>query len=106
MKHTDLPINCAAIRLFINNEGVVEGEVAWRCADNLDQENVDALVESVHGLLALATSQFDQVRAAGRMFQAGQSAGSDEYMTFTPDPQEDEAVSDKVVSFNPSKRKQ
>lgn len=105
MKHTDLPINCAAIRLFINNEGVVEGELAWRCADSLEQENVDALVESIHGLLALVTSQFDQVRAAGRMFQAGQSVGSNEYMTFTPDSQEEEAVSDKVVSFNPSKRK-
>ena len=105
MKHTDLPINSAAIRLFINNEGQLEGELAWRCADNLDQEYVDVLVECIHGLLAEVTANTEQVRAAGRMFQAGQSAVSAEYMTFTPDTQEESADSDKVVSFNPSKRR-
>jgi hypothetical protein len=106
MKHTDLPVNSASIRLYINHEGQVDGELAWNCSDKLDEQYVDALVESIHGLLALVTTQFDTVRMAGKTFMAGQQTASDSddgEITFTPDFEEE--VAKNIVPLTKSKRK-
>jgi hypothetical protein len=110
MKHNEQPINSAAIRLYINHEGQIDTEMAWNCSEKLDDEYVDALVESIHGLLAILSTQFDQVRMAGKTFLAGKEAVNDANegeITFTPDDgsEEEAPVSKKVVSINPSNRK-
>lgn len=106
MNHKQLPINSAGIRIYINNDGQVEGELAWNCADTLEQEYVDALVEAIHGLMALVTTEFDEVRAAGRIFQKGQETEMESRdMIFEPDFEEEVEQGKNVVSFNTSNRK-
>lgn len=102
-----IPINSSMVRLYINNEGDVDGDLMWNCAENLEQEYVDALVEATYGLMAMITTDFEKVREMGRAFQSGQAAAmADDEGKIYFEPEADEEQSHKnVVSFNPSTRK-
>lgn len=99
------PINSGVIRLFVNNNGEIDGEMSWTLADNLEQELVDAMVEVLHGIMGSVQTRFDELREIGRVYQAGMDTEACRHeVTFTPEVPEEETPGN-VVTFNPSKVK-
>lgn len=99
------PINSGVIRLFVNKNGEIDGEMSWTLADDLDQELVDALVEVLHGIMGSVQTRFDELRQYGKVYQAGmETEACRNEITFEPEKTEED-LGQNVVTFNPSTRK-
>jgi hypothetical protein len=97
----ELPDNCGQIRLFIDHEGDVSGDLAWNFHPDTPEEFVYAMQDYIHGLMSMILTDPERVAEMGKAYAAG--------LDTQPIEEEDdiEIVFDdpKITSINHSKRK-
>lgn len=101
-KRPEIPTNCGQIRLFIDSEGNVSGDLTWGFEPDMPEEFVVAMQDYVHGLMSMILTDPERVAELGRAYAAGlDSQALDE------DEQDDSYSFDSpnIVPINLSKRK-
>jgi hypothetical protein len=108
MRNDDLPINQGRIDLMISEDGVVDGSISWNLSEDLPQVCVDAMVESLHGLLCMMVNDPQKVMDTGSAYLLGATADHQGER----EPQEEDLqlefdfeLDDNVVPLTPSNRK-
>ena len=112
-KEENLPMNCGQIRLYIDNQGVMSGELWWKLAEDLPEECVEAMIESLHGLIKMIQTHPNDVMDLGRAVIEGDEEEIDYEMIDEEDFEDEEEeidqfefdLKDKIIPINPSNRK-
>jgi hypothetical protein len=97
----ELPDNCGQVRLFIDNEGNVSGDLAWSFLPGTPEEFVHAMQDYLHGFMSMILSDPERVAELGRAYAAGLDSQpmeeDDDIEIVFDDP--------KITPFDPSKRR-
>lgn len=107
-KRPELPPNCGQVRLFIDTDGNVSGDLAWEFDPDTPEEFVLAMQDYIHGLMSMILTDPEHVAELGRSYTAGldtkyidedaeDDADAEEYEISFEDP--------RVTPINPSNRK-
>lgn len=70
-KRPKLPSNCGQIRLFIDSDGNVSGDLAWNFEPDTPEEFVFAMQDYVHGLMSMILTDPERVAEMGKSYAAG-----------------------------------
>lgn len=105
MSNKDMAKNSGRVNIYIDDEGEVSGDLFWNCDEDLPEEQVDVLVDALHGLMAMLTTRFDDLVELGQAFQAGAATQYEVVEQTSPDTEKELELPSNVISLSSSNRK-